>query len=202
MVVGLTGKACSGKNVVCDMLFRMARWRCIDVDKLGWPVLEESKKELVALFGPGCVTPLGKVDHKVIREAVFKDSTLRTALEQITHPRIVQMCHRLTEEAEKEGEKVVVWNAPLLQRARLDEECDVVIFVDASPAVRFQRARWRDGMDFSQFQRREESQRDIDFHTISPRAKLLVIENNGDEMSLHRQVAKCCAKIALLRKGF
>ncbi|MDD7201468.1 MAG: dephospho-CoA kinase [Sphaerochaetaceae bacterium] len=201
LVVGLTGRACSGKNVVADLLVQETGWTSIDFDKLGWPVLEESHEELKALFGPGCVTPEGTVDHRMIREAVYRDPVLRGKLESITHPKIVAMCHQLTQQARQRGERAIIWNAPLLQRVHLDEECDAVVFVDASPEVRFSRAEKRDGMDRAQFEARERNQSDVDPRTVSPKARLFMIVNNGgDDLSLHRQVVECCAKIAEIRK--
>lgn len=201
LVVGLTGRACSGKNVVADLFVKETGWTSIDFDKLGWPVLEESHEELKALFGPGCITPEGTVDHRMVREAVYHDPALRKELEAITHPKIVAMCHLLTLQALQRGERAVIWNAPLLQRVHLDEECDAVVFVEASPEVRFSRAVKRDGMSWAQFEARERNQNDVDPATVSPKTRLFTIDNNGgDEWSLHRQVVECCAKIAEIRK--
>lgn len=201
MIVGLTGKACSGKNVVADLLVRETGWPSIDFDKLGWPVLEESHQELVELFGKDCITTQGTVDHLVIRQAMYRNPALRKALEAITHPKIVAMGHHLTEEARKKGFEAIIWNAPLLQRVHLDEECDVVIFVEASEQVRLRRAMRRDGMDERQFAERERNQWDIDESTIAAKAKLFTVVNNDDDLkSLHRQIADCCAKMAEIRK--
>lgn len=197
--IGLTGRACSGKNVVAKMMEEEG-FEGVDVDKLGWPVLEASHPELIQVFGKAVIKADGTVDHLLIREAMFKDPSKRKALEDITHPKIVRECLRLADEAEKAGKEWYVWNAPLLQRVRLDVLCDLVVFVDSAVDVRFRRAVQRDGMDKAAFERRDASQWDVDPSTIAPE-KLLLIRNDDGLETLHRQVLACCARIKRIRKG-
>lgn len=196
MVIGLTGKACSGKNVVASLLEADYGVPQIDVDKLGWPVLEASHARLVALFGPQAVGRDGKVDHAFLRESIFRDPAKRTALEGIVHPRVVRRVRDMV--AHAPGPIVV--NAALLTRSHLDAVCDVVVFVDADPSVRLARARLRDHIDAGGFARREAGQRDIDWHLIPPEKRVLITNNEGIS-ELNRQIEIFCGKIGLKRES-
>ena len=65
-------------------------------------------------------------------------------------------------QAGRDGTKAVVIDAPLLFEAALDEECDVVVFVDTPRQVRLERLKARSGWDEAELARREKAQLPLD----------------------------------------
>lgn len=194
IVVGLTGKACSGKNVIADMLVKEG-WRVVDVDKLGHPILQQSAGELTSAFGPSVISSDGTVDRKVLGGIVFSDAAKLRKLEDITHPRMVKECGEIVDEEAARGGKVVVLNAALLSRMHLDRLCSMVVFVKVPWNIRYHRAQSRDGMDWRRFRARESAQKDIDVGMIEPGREVIVLDNSGTLESVHRQVVSLCDKI-------
>jgi len=192
MVIGLTGKACCGKNVVAEQ-FAGQGWEVVDVDKLGYPILQASARELERDFGPSVIAPDGTVDRKALGGIVFADPGKLKVLESITHPKMVSECRRIIQ---KRDCPVVVLNAALLSRMHLDEICDLVVFVKASYWVRYHRANVRDTMDLTRFRNRESAQKDITITNIRPDCEIVILDNNGSLESIHRQVLSLCAKIS------
>jgi len=191
MVIGLTGKACGGKNVVASD-FEQKGWVVVDVDKLGHPVLEESHEELTKAFGPDIIRHDGKVDRKALGMLVFADEEKLRRLEAITHPRMVEACKSIIHQSESEGKDVVVLNAALLHRMRLDELCDRILFVSSPLLARYRRSKERDGMEWKRFMNREKSQKDITKRNFCPGKEVKILSNRGSLESLHRQVAEYC----------
>jgi dephospho-CoA kinase len=194
VVVGLTGKACSGKNVIAGMLADKG-WRIVDVDKLGHPILQQAADEVRRDFGPETIGPDGVVNRKALGVLVFADPSKLKTLEAITHPRMVAECKRIIAEETASGGQVVVLNAALLSRMHLDGLCDLVVFVRVPWYIRYRRAQMRDGMDLARFRNRDASQKDIAIDTIAPGRKVVVLDNAGSLESIHRQVAALCDTI-------
>jgi dephospho-CoA kinase len=140
VVVGLTGKACSGKNVIAGMLADKG-WRIVDVDKLGHPILQQAADEVRRDFGPETIGPDGVVNRKALGALVFADPSKLKTLEAITHPRMVAECKRIIAEETASGGQVVVLNAALLSRMHLDGLCDLVVFVRVPWYIRYRRPR-------------------------------------------------------------
>lgn len=187
-VIGLTGKAASGKNLAADFL-REEGYEICDADALARPAIEAVKDKLPPLFGPRAIRDDGSVDRRLVRSAIFSDPEKRKALEGLLHPWIVARCREAIRDAKEPG---IVLNAPLLHRVRLDELCDPVIFVDCPEEIRYQRSITRDGMDREAFLAREKAQKDIDAGLIARGRTVYVVKNDGDPENLHRQVRAIC----------
>ena len=198
MVIGLTGKACSGKNVIASDLTALG-WTVVDVDLLGHPLLQKSVFELKKTFGEQVVSSDGTVDRKALGKVVFSDESKLRQLEAITHPRMVEECKRILDEERNKGTEVVVLNAALLHRMKLDGLCDEVLFVSSPKILRYVRANKRDCYDWKRFNQRDRAQKDINKRNISFLCKVTVIHNYISLASVHRQVQDYCARIR--RKG-
>lgn len=142
MVWGVTGKYCSGKNGVVNIL-KSCGFKEIDVDLIGHQVLEEQKTRVVEHFSSGILTGSGKIDRKKLGRVVFADSAELRILEDILHP---VMAERVEEQVKRGGGELLVINAALLYHMGLHSLCDLVIFVNACALVRYLRARKRDGL--------------------------------------------------------
>jgi len=195
MVIGLTGKAAAGKNVVADAFVKQG-CAVIDVDRLGHPILEQNQALLGETFGPEIIKA-GKVDRKTLGALVFSDPEKLKALEAITHPAMVKECKRLIDKAEKEGKEALLINAALLYRMQLYMLCDHVVLVKAPLFTRLKRSKKRENIPLKKFLARENAQKDIREDVFPPSLPVFILRNGSDKGLIHRQVTAYCATIGI-----
>ena len=109
MVIGVSGKYCSGKDTAVRFLGEEG-FREIDVDRIGHGVLEELKEEIAAEFGSSILDARKNVDRGKLGSVVFADRAKLSKLESIVHPLMVD---RVKEQMG--GEKTAI-NAAVLFR--------------------------------------------------------------------------------------
>jgi len=194
-VIGLTGKAASGKNVVASS-FAKQGCMVIDVDQLGHPVLDQNQALLVETFGSEIMKG-GKIDRKALGALVFADPEKLKALEAITHPAMIKECKRLIEKAEKEGKEALLINAALLYRMQLYMLCDHVVLVKASLFCRLLRSKKRENITLKKFLARERLQQDIREDVFPPSLPVFILRNGSDIALIHRQVTAYCVTIGI-----
>ena len=192
MVIGLTGKSCAGKDEVASILSSLGFY-VIDEDRLGHEALDANREALIATFGDAILTN-GSVDRKKLGPLVFSDKDKLRLLEAISHPWMVSETVRRAKEAEAKGLNVVI-NAAILKRLGLDSISDEILFVDAPFAIRAKRAEARNGTKIEDFEKRERNQEDIVsiFETFG--GKIVKVINDGDKITLYRQVKEYCDTI-------
>jgi len=188
MVIGLTGKSCSGKNEAGSILAR-AGLEVWDLDVMAHFGLEENRDAVMAAFGPDISRP-------AIGRIVFGNPEKRKELEDILYPWLRK---KITAWKDANPDGVLVINGALLHRAGFHLLCDAVIYVDAPFEVRLQRALQRDGMTEDQFLLREKSQADVDYRVVDYGVPLHLILNDGLHLDeLRRQVLNICDIIGVL----
>ena len=180
--VGLTGGLASGKSTVAR---QMAAAGClvVDADRLVAELYQPGGAGAAAvrrLFGDGALLPDGAVDHAAVAARVFADPALRERLETAVHPLVRERFRRLA--AGHDG--IVVLEATLLVEAGYGDDFDLVVTVEADPAVRLARAMER-GMDEAAARARLAAQGN---GAARRAAAERVIENDGDLAALSRQV--------------
>ncbi|MDT4761904.1 dephospho-CoA kinase [Sphaerochaeta sp. PS] len=195
MVIGLTGKAAAGKNVVADA-FSTLGCEVVDVDLLGHSVLEQNQDLLQKSFGKDIVRE-GRVDRRALGSLVFSDPEKLHLLEAITHPAMVEACKRLIEEAKSAQKPALVINAALLYRMGLYTLCDHVVFVKAPCLVRFLRSRKREHITLAKFLSRERAQQDVRKEVFPSSLPVFSLSNGSDRVLIHRQVTTYCATIGI-----
>ena len=191
MVIGLTGKSCSGKNVVGQILSDAG---CLvwDTDAMCHDGLILNKEAVISVFGEET-----GLDRKKIGKVVFSDPAKRKALEDILYP---WLRRQVTEWKTANPEGVLFLNGALLYRAGFADLCDCVVYVDAPYEVRLRRAMERDGVTEEVFALREKSQQDVDFRTVDYGIPVHVVSNSdGDYDNLNRQVFNICDKIGIFQ---
>lgn len=194
-VIGLTGKASAGKNVVASS-FAEQGCEIIDVDQLGHSVLEQNQGLLGETFGPEIIRG-GKVNRKALGTLVFSDPEKLKALETITHPAMVEECKRLIEKAEKQGKEALLINAALLYRMQLYRLCDHVVLVKAPLFSRLLRSKKRENVSLKKFLARERAQQDIREDVFPSSLPVFILRNDSDKALIHRQVTAYCATIGI-----
>ncbi len=161
MVLGITGKYCSGKSVLAR-LFVSCGFEHIDVDLVGHEALEAKREELRAAFGDEILDgAAGRINRKALGRIVFRDRKKRKILEEIVHPWMVQKVAALLNTEDVQSSKAYVISAALLHKMKLDVLCDVVVLVETHVIIRALRAMKRDGLSLVSMMRRFSSQAHI-----------------------------------------
>jgi dephospho-CoA kinase len=124
MVLGLVGKAGSGKSTVADELERCGAKR-ISLDKLGHCVLAQSSKELIDIFGQ-ISSESGEIDRGKLGNLVFSDRSALQKLNALIHPLIRS---KALQEIDIDYPFSVIDGA-LLHEIGLSDYCDRIIWLD------------------------------------------------------------------------
>jgi len=186
IVIGLTGKACAGKNFIAK-IFEERDFFVIDVDKLGHQALINKQKEVVNAFGNSILVD-NKIDRRILGNIVFSSKDKLRLLESIVHPEIKLMCINLISKSSKN----VIINAAILQRGDLLQLCDKIVFVSASFILRYMRSKKRDKRNFLWFFKRNLKQFDISIRNLKKEKEVFVIYNKKDNLEIYRQIDKFC----------
>jgi len=174
MLIGLTGTYCAGKNYAASLLEKRGL-PVLDVDKLGYQVLETEKETIFAKFGADLRKTDGSLDRRLLGQRVFGQPEKLAALENIVHPPV----NRLTEEwITAQGGHCVI-NAALLHRSSVFNRLDRIILVTAPFLTRLLRARRRDRLSWSAILRRFASQRNFNSQYLAKNAEIYRVENPG-----------------------
>lgn len=188
MIIGVTGRYCSGKTTVAHMLetviFGKKTAQNISVDRIGYQALEQHVPVLVDEFGPSIVNTDGAIQRKVLADIVFRDSTKLIALERIVHPWMIRHIQSLV----KRTTSHLIIDAALLHYMGLHTLCDVILIVHSPFIIRMLRGKKRDALHLSGFLMRNAQQRKIPnywqyvFHTIYKEKKSLNLKKKSSEL--------------------
>ncbi len=183
VVIGILGGIAAGKSAAAAR-FAAHGLLHVDADAHARAVAADPAvlRELAEALGNGVIAG-GRLDRQAVAEVVFRDPVARKKVEAILHPRIRARIVAELSEAKAAGRSVLL-DAPLLLEGGLIDLCDHVAFVDATDAVRAERAAAR-GWHAGELQRREAAQAALP----AKRARASqVLRNDGDLASLHHQI--------------
>jgi len=149
LVVGVTGGIASGKSTVSRMLEDSGA-PAVDFDVLARQIVEPGKpafKEIVALFGEGVLEGDGRLDRKKLAGIVFADEGKRKALENMTHPRIVEaFLDRVAGITRRDPRAIIQAVVPLLFEVNLRHLVHKVLLVYIPREMQIERLMKRDGI--------------------------------------------------------
>ena len=186
-VIGLTGGIGSGKSTVARFLAELGAV-IIDADKVGHEALEsgtEIWREVVAAFGQQVLTPGGDIDRKKLGEMVFNDPEALSRLNRIMHSRMYDMVAARLDKHRRQGDRVVVLEAPLLLESGWTPLVDEVWVAVATEDTVLERLKERDGLSADDALARIRSQ--IPSAERTRRADVL-IDTDGDLGELRARV--------------
>jgi dephospho-CoA kinase len=194
MLIGITGKYCAGKNHVAAIL-ETRGLPVLDVDKIGYQVLEAEKETIFAQFGSDLKRQDGSLNRRLLGQRTFGKPEKLAALEAIVHPPV----NRLTNEwiADRDRAGACVINAALLHRSAAFNRLDRIIIVTSPFFIRLLRARRRDRLSWTEILRRFASQKDFNSQYLNVNAEIKRVENPGLSGSrnlrkkLERRIDKC-----------
>jgi dephospho-CoA kinase len=174
MIIGLTGAYCAGKNYIAALLEERG-FPVLDVDKLGYQVLEIEKDAVFAQFGSDLKKEDGSVDRRLLGRRVFGQPEKLAVLENIIHPGV----NRLTDEWINAQKSRCVINAALLHRSSVFDKLDFLILVTAPLLTRLFRAKKRDKLPWGEILKRAASQKDFNAQYLSINAEIYRVKNPG-----------------------
>lgn len=183
--VGLTGGIASGKSTV-SQLFAQAGFTIIDYDLIAREVVAPGSLGLTHIaerFGSEFIDESGNMDRVKMGALVFSDVEALRALEAITHPLILQTAQERVDSARG----IVVHDNPLLIEMGGGAVCDVVVVVDALPALQISRMMRDRQMSETEAKQRIANQTDRQTRLA---AADIVIENSGTLEELENRVAE------------
>lgn len=190
-VVGLLGGVASGKSLVAEQLVQRGAG-LLDADRAGHEVLRLPQIEAAARdrWGNDVFQPDGHLDRSRLAQIVFSNnqegSRQRRYLEQLTHPEIGRLIGRQLRELEAAGKQVAVLDAPLLLEAGWEGLCQKLVFVDAPPDTRLDRALRR-GWTRQEFDARQQAQLPLE---VKRQRAHVVIDNSGPPEATRAQVER------------
>jgi dephospho-CoA kinase len=137
--IGLTGGIGSGKSTVSRLLGEHGAV-VVDADVIAREVVAPGTPGLAAIveaFGPTVLAADGSLDRPGLAAVVFADPEARRRLDGIVHPLVRARAGEL--EAAAPADAVVVHDVPLLAETGQGSSYDLVVVVEADPAVRVAR---------------------------------------------------------------
>ena len=182
--VGVTGGIGSGKSLAADR-FRQLGVAVIDADVVARQIVEPGMpalQKIIDAFGESVTNDRGELDRAALRKIIFSDSSRKSQLEAILHPRIYDEILRSLSELSTPYAIVVI---PLLAESKREYPLDRILVIDVPRDVQISRVTTRDD------QSTEEVERIISSQT-SRHSRLAiaddVIENIGSTDDLYRRV--------------
>ena len=181
IVLGITGPIGSGKSYVAGKISG-DKYPRIDTDKVYHSLVDvpsQTVAELAVEFGNDIISGCGGIDRKRLSQIVFSDKEKLFRLNEITHKHVIKKTLELISEFEKNGERLVIVEVPLMFESGFDKHCDFVVSVVADEPTRVERICVRSGLSESEAKKRIKNQKNIEFY-IEKSSFTIYNSNNGD----------------------
>jgi len=180
-VVGITGPIGAGKSIVADW-FRDQGAEMLDADRMAHRLLEPSQptfRRIVEAFGGDVLDDQGRIDRRRLGQAAFQCPERLQRLNGIVHPPLVkQLRERMEGFRASPSANVLAIDAALLFQWGLEQECDLVIWLDAPREVRLRRTLEHGRFDATEFERRDRLQQPL-FDGAVENQSIVKINNTG-----------------------
>jgi dephospho-CoA kinase len=158
--VGLTGGIASGKSTVASLL-RDQDCMVLEMDPLGHELLEPGQSaydEVIREFGDSILGPGDNINRAKLGAIVFADAAKRARLNQILHPRILDVVLKWFAALDRPGgPEFAVVEAALIVETGFHKQLDNLIVCWSTPEQQMQRLMER-GLTRDQAQLRISSQ--------------------------------------------
>lgn len=144
----VTGPIGAGKSAVTALL-ALRGAAVVDGDALGHQVLARPQimAELARVFGPGLVAG-GRVDRAALGRLVFADRAALARLDALTHGPLAALAGERLDALERAGQHALaVFEAAVYFRLLSPPRMDLVVVVNAPPALRARRLAASRGME-------------------------------------------------------
>ena len=188
MVLGITGISGSGKHTA-SKYFQKKGWVVLDADSIAHYLYRPYTgvwKAVTNEFGEKVLNQDDTINRLKLGQIVFNPADTETAgialkkLNEIIHPyvrrHIENEVHRQFRRKTNIAIVVALW-----RESGLDDMCDKLLVVKASPELRLKRIQGRDGVTKETYNMRIKNQNE-------PENPDLVIENNGSVEELNKKL--------------
>lgn len=181
LTILVQGGIASGKSTVAKMVAELGG-DYVDCDRLAHEHLAHPgvKVALGESFGDGIFDEAGEVIRQALADIVFTDEGALARLEGILHPQVVAAVQKRIQAARTsagEARKVVVVDAAVASRMKMDRGFDITLFVSTTPETRRRRAETIRGWSPGELERREARQAPLDSKQGQADR---VVSNDGD----------------------
>ena len=183
-VIGITGGIASGKSNVSNICKSLG-YNVIDSDSIA---KELSKKDyplynaIVEKFGKDYLDSNGELDRKKLGNLVFNNTAMKTVMDKISHPIIVE---EIKNRIRNINDGLIFVDIPLLFEAKLEYLCDKIICVFLRKKLQVERLMARDGIDEDYALAKIHSQMDL---YMKKELSDYVIDSSGDFENTKQQV--------------
>ena len=180
MLLGLTGNIASGKSTVAS-IFKKNGMPNVNADSISREIVKPGEKawELIfEYFGQDILLPDKNIDRKKLGDIIFRNSTKRKKLEEITHPFIIERTMAKAKILE-ENFKYVLVEVPLLFETKMESFFDLIVLVYADKQTQVERLMLREGLSEKEALFRINSQ--IDVEVKKERADVIINNNQSLE---------------------
>jgi dephospho-CoA kinase len=183
--IGLTGGIASGKSTVSNYL-REKGIAVFDCDASAQKAVAKGSvclEAIVKAFGREVLNNDGTMNRKIVSELVFGHPEKLSQLNAIVHKWVSQRCREFL--SQKNSEKVVVLDMPLLIECEWNKKVDRVWLVKISPEEQIKRAMLRSKMTREEVERRIAAQMSLkDKEAYAD----VILDNSGSIENLKKQV--------------
>jgi dephospho-CoA kinase len=184
LVLGLSGKACAGKDAVATLLAGQG-WLVIDGDKIGQEALVAKESLIASAFMEDDIFDLaGRIERKKLGKVVFSSKVKLQRLNSISHPYVVERIHQIiAEQQQQDKTQSIVVNAAMLPTVEVSG-LDAMIFVRAKLRLRVLRALARDKRSIGFVLKRIWAQRALRPQLFWQNVDIYYIDNNQTSVEL------------------
>lgn len=182
--VAIVGNIASGKTEFEKYLFKND-YVVFDTDVMAHDILID-KPEVAKAFVDYDVFEHGRLSREKLGKLVFDNEELKTKLEDLVHPMILDDMERIFKTYE--DEKYVFISVPLLFEVGWEKFFDKIIFIKSDEELRLKRLMERNGYTKEYAQKRIDSQ--MKQNEKIEKADLLV-ENNSTKEEFYKNISEC-----------
>ncbi len=148
--IGLTGSIGMGKSTTAQM-FRVAGVAVLDSDRIVHDLDRGAAVAPIEREFPGVAVD-GAIDRQKLAGRVLGDAAALKRLEDIVHPLVWAARDAFLAEHARRGEKLVVYDVPLLFETGAEKTVDAIVVVSAAEDVQKARVLARPGMTQEKFE--------------------------------------------------
>ena len=143
-VIGLAGRAGSGKSAVARCLARKPAVEWIDLDAVAWDTYTVGTavyERLLEAFGEEILNESGEIDRIRLAEAAFANHKNRETLNAIVHPAVSDAVGAIIREHRQKGTEILLIEGALLASSPYVDRSayDLILWLDVPDDVRLER---------------------------------------------------------------
>ncbi|WML59500.1 dephospho-CoA kinase [Neobacillus sp. PS2-9] len=196
LVIGLTGGIASGKSTVSTM-FKEMNIPVVDADveaRLAVMKGEAAYFQIIDTFGKDILLEDGEIDRQKLGSIIFHQEEKRKLLNEIVHPEVRKRMMGQVEEAQLNGEEVIVLDIPLLFESKLTYMAEKTILVYVDYDIQLERLMKRNSLSIDDAKARIQSQM-----PLNEKIKLAdaVINNNGSIEETKKQLINVLSQFGI-----